>query len=214
MKKTLAAYCGYASEDQMYVQELKKHLTSFEKQKLLTFWEKGDIAPGAVIAEEHLAHLQKADIVLLLVSPDFIREDFCSGSQMQKLVKRHASGKILLVPVLLRPVFWQATPFAHIQPLPGHGRPVTSTDWSTRDEAWLEVTRGIVHILQNRWGKTYRLEDEPGSPDDGALQEHNLRGTSPLFDMRGQKVTSQYNIGRDLSISLNREERSGSDVHQ
>lgn len=213
MKKPITVYCGYAPEDQTYVQELKKHLVSFEKRRLLTFWEKGDIAPGAVIEKEHLSHLQKADIVLLLVSPDFITEDFCSGPQMQRLVKRHAAGKVLLVPVLLRPVFWQETLFAHIQPLPGNGKPVTSSDWSTQDEAWLEVTQSIVRILQNRWGKTYRLQDEFAAPDQNAGQERNRRDASPLFDMRGQEVTSQYNAGRDLNISLNREERSCSTVH-
>jgi len=85
--------------------------------------------------------LNTADIILLLVSPDFIALDYCYQVEMQCALERHRLGEARVTPVLLRPVDWHEASFAHLQCLPRNDKPVT--EWDNLDAAFRDITSGI-----------------------------------------------------------------------
>jgi len=50
-------------------------------------------------------HLNTAQIILLIVSPDFIVSDYCYGIELQKALQRHERGEACVIPTILRPVY-------------------------------------------------------------------------------------------------------------
>jgi hypothetical protein len=86
-------------------------------------------------------NLESAEIVLLLVSADFLASDYCYDVELKRALDRHKKGELVVIPIILRPVDFEDSPFAKLQALPTDARPVTS--WPDRDEAWLNVARGI-----------------------------------------------------------------------
>jgi internalin A len=61
-----------------------------------------------------------------LISADFLASDYCFDIEMKTALERHAAGKAVVIPVILRPVDWKATPFRGLQALPRNGKPVTT----------------------------------------------------------------------------------------
>lgn len=49
-------------------------------------------------------HLNTADIILLLVSSDFIDSDYCYDVEMKRALKRHEAEDARVIPIILRPV--------------------------------------------------------------------------------------------------------------
>ncbi len=132
-------YC-YDHEDEELRVELDKHLKALEQRGWISSWNEYEISAGKEREREIETHLSSADIILLLVSPDFMASDRYS-TDIQEAMERHEKGEAKVIPIILRPVDWQDTPFGNLQALPTAGKAITV--WSNRDEALLVVEQGI-----------------------------------------------------------------------
>jgi hypothetical protein len=62
----LEIFCSYAHEDELFRQQLERHLSLLLRQDVATLWHYRRIAAGANWSEAVDAHLEKASLVLLL----------------------------------------------------------------------------------------------------------------------------------------------------
>lgn len=126
-------------------------------------WHDRQIEAGDLWKQAIDRNLQEADIILLLISADFLASDYCFDIEMKTALERHAAGEALVVPVILRPVDWQATPFSKLQALPRDGKPVTT--FENLDIALQQVATGIraaiEKLLKARRGE---IATPPGAP--------------------------------------------------
>jgi TIR domain len=126
-------FISYASQDKPLREELEKHLAVLRHRQLITHWHEGEISPGTDTEQQIREHLNTANLILLLISPDFLASDLCYSMQMQQAMTRHDQGQAHVLPILLRRVYYQGAPFAKLQPLPRNGEPVTV--WPSQDDA-------------------------------------------------------------------------------
>jgi tetratricopeptide (TPR) repeat protein len=138
-------YC-YAREDRALRDELEIHLSLLRRQYRLSSWHDREILPGERWEEAIDQHISTADIVLLLISPHFLNSDYCYGIEMQRVLERHKLGICRVVPILLRPTYWEDAPFSHLQILPTSAIPISR--WPDRDEAFADVVTGISKIIK------------------------------------------------------------------
>lgn len=143
----ISLFYSYAHEDEPLRDELQGHLGILQRRGVLDAWYDRDILPSTDWADQIDRRLQSADIVLLLVSADFIASDYIWGRELQVALSRHASGEAAVIPVLVRAVDIEDAPFAHLQGLPTDLRPVTS--WTNRDEAWTNVAKGVRRTVND-----------------------------------------------------------------
>src|SRR5579863_1633478 len=153
-------YC-YAREDKALRDELEKHLSWLKRRYQLKNWHDREILPGEEWEQAIDAHLNSAHIILLLISPDFMASDYCFGREMQHALERHRQGSCRVIPILLRPTYWQGAPFSALQLLPTDARPITR--WQDRDEAFqdvvTEISRSIVSLLVSLKTREERLAE-------------------------------------------------------
>src|SRR5205085_8494618 len=102
------------------------------------------ISPGREWARDIDTHLNTADIILLLVSSDFMASNYCYGIEMKRAMERHTTGEARVIPIILRPVDWQNAPFGKLLALPKDGKPINT--WTNLDKALLEVAQGIRKV--------------------------------------------------------------------
>src|ERR1022692_191837 len=107
MKMPCLVFCCYARKDQEFLHDLRIRLKSLEREGLITAKADIDISPGAEWETTIKHHLKGADIILLLISPDFIASDYCFNEEMQLALARHEQGTARVVPVIIRPASWQ-----------------------------------------------------------------------------------------------------------
>lgn len=145
---SIEVFCCYAHEDAPLLENLKAHLTLLKRQGLITVWADTNISPGSNWEQEIEKHLNAANIILLLVSADFMASDYCYSKEMFRAVERHDRGEAIVIPIILRPVYWQGAPFARLQALPTGAKPIISSIWYSLDEALLDVVNGIGRAIK------------------------------------------------------------------
>ncbi len=136
----------YAPEDVALLNRLKTHLRPLQRQGLIDMWHDRNIDAGTDWAQEIDKHLSTAQIILLLVSPDFIASDYCYSVEMKKAMERHSKGEAEVIPIILRPVYFQRAPFGKLQSLPTDAKPVTK--WPDQDDAFYDIAEGIRKIIE------------------------------------------------------------------
>lgn len=145
--KSLEIFCCYAREDQDLLLELKKHLSPLQREGRIILWADTDINAGKEWEYEVHRHLNTSQIILLLISSNFVASDYCYSIEMQRALERHDCGEARVIPIILSPVDWQEAPFSKLQVLPENATPVKSAEWYTRDDAFLNITKGIRKVV-------------------------------------------------------------------
>src|SRR6266849_1847264 len=115
-------FYSYAHEDRPFCDKLEKHLSLLRRQGLITQWHDRYISPGSNLAHAISMHLERASVILLLVSADFLASDYCYSTEMQRALERHQNKEACVIPILLRPVDWKDAPFAQLQALPTNAK--------------------------------------------------------------------------------------------
>ena len=165
-------FYSYSHKDEPLRDELDTHLALLRRRGVLQTWHDRQIAAGNEWRTAIDKHLGRADIVLLLVSPDFIASDYCYGIEMTRAIERHKAGLARVVPVIARSVDLEGAPFAEMQALPKDAKPVTS--WPNRDEAWTDVAKGIRKVAEALTAAKAAFEPPvaaaPTAPADGTRE--------------------------------------------
>ena len=120
--KGLSVFVSYSHVDQKVKDELLKHLKPLDRGHLIETWHDGRISPGEEWDDVIASQLEKADIILLLVSIDFINSDYCNDVELERALDRHGEGKARVIPVILRACMWNTTKFAKLQAVPKEPR--------------------------------------------------------------------------------------------
>lgn len=144
---SVSIFFCYAHEDETLLKKLKAHLRPLQRQGLVTVWYDRDISAGSDWEQQINEQLNSAQIILLLVSPDFMDSDYCYGIEMQRALERHQRGEAGVIPVILRPMYWQGEPLGKLQALPTDAKPVMGALWHNEDEAFFDVTEGIRTVV-------------------------------------------------------------------
>jgi len=148
-EKPLKVFISYAKADIAFTNNLKKHLKPLERAGDISTWYDRDMEPGDNWDNEVKRHLDKADIILFLVSPDFLNTDYILDIEIPKALKRHESGDSRVVPIILRPCTWEGrfTLFSTLLALPDKDK--TISHFSGQDDAWLNVVQGIRRVIDS-----------------------------------------------------------------
>jgi len=180
----LVVFASYSHGDEALHDELAKHLKPLEREGVIRPWHDRKISAGRELWTAIDNVLENADIILLLISPDFVASDYCWSREMKRAMERHESGEARVIPVILRPVDWHKTPFGKLLALPTDGKPVVS--WDSNDDGLLDIAKGIRRVAEE-----LRAEETHAARD--------IR-----LSVRGCAVTTQYR-GVMIEIDLENE---------
>jgi len=179
-------FFSYSHQDEALRDQLEVHLSMLRRQGLIEAWHDRRITAGEDFHGEISAHLEEADVILLLVSPDFIASDYCYEREMTRAMERHATGEATVIPVILRPCAWHEAPFGSLMATPKDGKPITL--WPNSDEAFLDVTNAIKAALKKRGavpkssGPSSPRIASQGTTSQSGPRSSNLRVAKPFTE--------------------------------
>jgi internalin A len=117
-----------------------------QRRGLISSWHDRLIGPGQEWKKQISRSLEQADVILALVSADFIASDYCYDIEMTRALERHDAGLATVIPVVVRDVDWTDSPLGKLQALPKDGKAVKR--WSDRDAAWRNVVDGVKKAVE------------------------------------------------------------------
>jgi GTPase SAR1 family protein len=192
---SIEVFFSYSHRDEELRDELAKHLTILQREGVITTWSDRQIGAGDEWAGQIDAHLNSADIILLLISADFIASNYCYDIEMRRAMERHEARSARVVPVILRPVDWTGAPFGKLQAYPKDAKPITT--WPNQDEAFVDVTKAIRKTAQQI--QTHKSPTQVVRPD----------ARKTLLGAVKQEVTSRLkqSLHNAVFITLGKEEQ-------
>ncbi|MEH1798211.1 MAG: toll/interleukin-1 receptor domain-containing protein [Nostoc sp.] len=139
--QAIEVFYSYAHEDEKLRDKLEKHLTLLRREGVITEWHDRKIGAGKEWQNEIDTHLNSSQIILLLVSANFIASDYCWDVEVKRAMERHEAKEARVIPIIIDSVDWQSAPFGRLQALPKSGKAVKK--WGNRSDAFLSVAEGI-----------------------------------------------------------------------
>jgi len=134
-------FVSYSHRDESFREDLDKHLAILRRQGIIQLWHDRRITPGSDWDGQIDSALSHADIVIPLVSADFLASDYCYEVELRQALEWHRAGRTHVVPIIVRPCDWTSSPLGSIQALPRDARPVSA--WANADDAWLDVAKAL-----------------------------------------------------------------------
>jgi hypothetical protein len=134
-------FFSYSHKDEQLRNELETHLALLRRQKVISSWHDRRITAGKDLDQSIDFNLETSQIILLLVSANFLASDYCYDREMARAIEKHNDGSALVIPVILHPCDWQSAPFGHLKATPTDGKPVSM--YANQHEAFAIVAQDI-----------------------------------------------------------------------
>jgi TIR domain len=145
-EKAVRVFISYSHKDEELRDKLDAHLSNLHWDGVISSWYDRQLIAGMEWNDTIKTELESADIILLLISPDFIASRYCREVEIPMALQRHDAKQASVVPIVLRPFDWMSAPFAKLQTFPKDAKPVTI--WANQDEAFVSVAQGIRAAAQ------------------------------------------------------------------
>ena len=175
-----SVFFSYSHADKSYRDELEKHLAVLRNQGVINMWSDRCIVAGDVIDQEIDANLDAADIILLLVSADFLNSEYCYKREMARALERNESGEARVIPVIIHPCDWQNSPFGKLRATPPDGQAISK--FPNHHDAYLAIVTDIRQALEKVSGVN---EPTPSLPisrrEDDRLVTHVQRSSNRIW---------------------------------
>ncbi len=140
--ESVQIFYSYVSEDQSFVKQIDIHLSVLKHRKWVVTSYAGEA--GA----DRMELLNRADIILLLISPYFIDQFDIYEKEVKRAMERRNEG-IRVIPVLLRPTEgWHLEEFGGLQAVP-RDKAVSLHSDRDRDSVFSTIAGEIRTIVTN-----------------------------------------------------------------
>lgn len=182
----LKLFYSYSHKDEAFREKLETHLSILRRNGYISEWHDRRISAGSEWEVDINYNLEEADIILLLVSSNFLASDYCYDTETIRALEKHKEKQAIVIPIILSPCLWLESKLSELQSLPRDNRAVTTFD--NEDVAWLEVAEGILDALRSLPEKapTSAHIDKPLSSSESSqlildfLNKYNSWFFSPL----------------------------------
>jgi len=140
MPNPVKVFFSYSHKDEALRDELATHLVMMKRQGIIEAWHDREISAGTEWANAIDENLEIADIILLLISTNFLVSNYCYDIEMKRAMERHETREARVIPIILKPTDWNGAPFSKLQALPKNALPITK--WQDQDEAFFKCCSG------------------------------------------------------------------------
>ncbi len=146
--RNIEVYLLAALEDQDICEGIEKHLSPIIRNSAIPIQVNSDFnVPSGADRAEYKQRLFDADIVLALISVDFIDDDGIYRRN-QTVIEKHNNHETVMIPILVRNCMWTATPFNSLDVLPKNLQPLNNKQfWNSPDDAAMAVASDIYDSI-------------------------------------------------------------------
>jgi hypothetical protein len=141
-------FISYSHKDELIKEELENHFSGLRRNGLINDWNDRMIQAGDLWEAEIKEKLNNAEIVIFLVSSDFMASNYIHNVEIKNAMDRHNNSLIKIVPVIARPCDFASLPISNIQALPKNAKAITL--WENKDEAYLDVVNQFKKLLLSK----------------------------------------------------------------
>jgi TIR domain len=145
-----SAFISYSHVDEELRNRFETHLAMLKRDGHIDVWHDRQMLAGDIVDVSISRYLEEADLIIALVSPEYLASTYCYERELAVALERQSRGQARLVCVILRPCDWKSSPLSKGLVTPRDGKPVET--WTSTDEAFLDVTSSLRAIVGSATG--------------------------------------------------------------
>lgn len=147
-RRPLYVFCSYAREDDRFRQQLHDNLKHLERRRIIHWWDDRQVESGRDWDGSIKASLDKADIVIFLVSNYFLGSAYAYDVEVERAFERQDEG-VRIIPIVVRPVEYEDSPFADLQGIPTDAKGLKPIEqWRYRSMAYNLISKTLKMIAR------------------------------------------------------------------
>jgi hypothetical protein len=171
-------FFSYSHKDEDLRNELETHLALLKRQGIISAWHDRRINAGNDFEEQISSEIESSQIILLLISANFLASDYCFDREMTRALEKHEEGSAVVIPVILHPCDWHSAQFGNLRATPTDGKPISM--YANQHEAFSIVAKDVRQVAESFLDKTTRAEptkntDHLAEKESHADRSSNLR---------------------------------------
>ncbi len=182
-------FFSYCHKDEDLRDRLEAHLSMLKRDGVIETWHDRRISAGEEWKGKIDGALEQADVILLLVSADFLNSYYCFDVELRRAMQRHVAGEARVIPIILKHCDWHSASFGKLQAAPRDGKPIVS--WTDLDEAFLNVVQMLRTAITS-------LSKQPRSASKATSQS----SLEDLSSTNKSAVSSTKDIGSSSAMEL------------
>jgi len=140
-KDPLKLFVSYSHEDEGHLNNLRKHLNILKKEGIVDHWDDRKLIAGQKLDDEILSHLKEADLIVFLVSIDFLTSYYCYDIELAAAFEQVKNAQSRIISIIVRHCDWSKSGLQKYVAIPKDAIPISEHD--DHDKAWLQVSKEI-----------------------------------------------------------------------
>ena len=141
--KPRSVFYSYSHKDEEFRNELDTHLKLLKQDGFISTWHDRKIKPGDEWDHVINDNLNTADVILFLVSHNFLASQYCKDIEVKRAMERSKKQEAILIPIIIKPCVWTSQEFAKLQVLPKNCKPLA--EWP--DSGFAQVAEELRVML-------------------------------------------------------------------
>lgn len=138
-------FLSYSHKDEIYKDQFVTHLSGLRRKKIIEVWDDRQVKIGDKWDEKIIEKLWDSDIVIFLISPDFLDSEYINDNEIKKTIQRQKNNEVCIIPVFIRPCDFESSILFSFQGVPRDMKFIST--WDNRDSAFLQVINELKNIL-------------------------------------------------------------------
>lgn len=140
-------FISYSHKDENLISKFLNHLAPLKNNEIIKEWIDRKIETGSEFQDDIDKSLNKADVICLMISDNFLASKACISEKDNALALRNQKG-IKVIPIILSPCDWtEHKELSVLLASPTDGRPITS--FADQNEGWLDTIKWIKTVCKS-----------------------------------------------------------------
>ncbi len=187
-------FLSYSHQDEKHKAEFSKHLSPLLENGSILSWDDRKLVMGETLDASLEFELMRADLVVFLISANFLSSTSCFHDELSLILERRISENVRVLPVIVKECLWKETPFAQFVAAPRDGKPVTS--FSNKDVAWTEVAKSVQDAIKH-WESTNTVK--PNLEESVSVASKHLQNDFSNW-LKSMELTLHHRIKDKLEL--------------
>jgi hypothetical protein len=145
-KQGVRIFISYSHKDEAIKNRLVTHLSALKQSGKISHWDDRQIIGGSDWDDSIKRELNTADIILLLISADFIDSKYIWEIEIKQAIERHNKKEARVIPIFCRPCDFKDMPFEKLQGFPKDAKPITT--FNDDNVPLMEIAQAIRSIVE------------------------------------------------------------------
>ncbi len=145
-------FISYSSKDSLFMRRFVTHLEPLKREGLINVWHDRMIEPGARWDDSIKEEMESADIIIFLLSPDFIATSYVFDIEIPKALERFTNKLSKLFLVQLNACGWDKTDLKSYQMTQDSRSPakdIITIKEAGNDEAWNKIVYELEQKIRS-----------------------------------------------------------------